>query len=548
MRRPLYVSLIAIVVIAFGLVGANMAAGNEPQLGLDLQGGASVVLQPRGEFQSDSLDQAIAIIRSRVDALGVAEPEITRQGDSIVVQLPGVKDQRRALEIVGDTAELRFRPVLEILPPEGVEIPELPTPSSSVPTDESTSTSAGEDGDDASTTTSAEVTPEDTTEVPRGETTTTTTTTAAPAGEESDDSTTTSTEATTPTTVGEPGEIETTPREEDDPTEVVIFPGRPGDDDEPPLRYRLGPATVTGEALSTAQALFNEQNGQWVVNVEFTGSGIDQFNAVASQCFNGDPSVCPTRSLAIVLDAVVQSAPEIQAPEFQRDEVQISGDFDEGDARDLALVLRFGALPVALEQETVQTISPSLGRESLEAGVAAGLVGVGLVLLYMILYYRALGLVVVLGLLVWGALMWGVISYLGSSSGLALTLAGATGIIVSVGITVDSYVVFFERLKDEVRSGKTIRSSVERGFTRAFRTILTADVSSFMGAALLYWLTVGPVRGFAFFLGLSTMLDVVVAFFFTRPMVTLLSRSRAFTEMRGLGVARGLARPEGGAA
>jgi preprotein translocase subunit SecD len=150
--------------------------------------------------------------------------------------------------------------------------------------------------------------------------------------------------------------------------------------------------------------------------------------------------------------------------------------------------------------------------------------------------------VVLLGLCVWGALMWGIISYLGASSGLALTLAGATGIIVSIGITVDSYVVFFERLKDEVRTGKTIRSSVEKGFNRAFRTILTANVSSFMGAALLYFLTVGPVRGFAFFLGLSTMLDVVVAFFFTRPLVILLSRNRAFTEMRGLGVARGLAR------
>ena len=542
MRRSLYVSLIAIVVIAVGLVGANMAAGNEPELGLDLQGGASVVLQPRGEYESDSLDQAIEIIRSRVDALGVAEPEITRQGDSIVVQLPGVKDQRRALDIVGDTAELHFRPVLEFLPPEGEPIPEPSTTSSSAPADDSTSTSAGDGG---STSTSAELTPEDTTEVPRGETTTS----AAPAAGETDetDGSTTTTAATTPPPAGEPGEVETTPREEDDPTKEVIFEGR-SEDGEPSLRYRLGPATVTGEALSTAQALFNEQNGQWVVNVEFTGSGIDEFNKVAASCFNGDPAVCPTRSLAIVLDAVVQSAPEIQAPEFKRDEVQISGDFDEGDARDLALVLRFGALPVALEQETVQTISPTLGRDSLDAGITAGLVGVGLVALYMILYYRALGLVVVLGLAIWASLLWSVISYLGASSGLALTLAGATGIIVSVGVTVDSYVVFFERLKDEVRSGKTIRSSVERGFTRAFRTILTADVSSFMGAALLYFLTVGPVRGFAFFLGLSTVLDVVVAFFFTRPLVTLLSRSKAFTEMRGLGVARGLARPEGSTA
>jgi len=196
---------------------------------------------------------------------------------------------------------------------------------------------------------------------------------------------------------------------------------------------------------------------------------------------------------------------------------------------------------VQLERQSVQTVSATLGKDSLAAGLIAGAIGLGLVALYMLAYYRALGLVVWLGLAVSGALVYSIITYLGTSSGLALTLAGATGIIVSVGVTVDSYIVYFERLKDEVRAGKTVRSSVDRGFSRAYRTILAADTASFIGAMLLYLLTVGPVRGFAFFLGLSTLLDVVIAYFFTRPMVIILGRNRLFTEARWLGIARGLA-------
>ena len=192
-------------------------------------------------------------------------------------------------------------------------------------------------------------------------------------------------------------------------------------------------------------------------------------------------------------------------------------------------------------------MSATLGKDSLRAGVTAGIVGLALVLLYMLAYYRALGIVVVLGLAVSGSLLWSIVSYLGANKGLALSLAGTTGIIVSVGVTVDSYIVYFERLKDEIRSGKTIRSSVDRGFTRAFKTILAADLVSFIAAALLYLLTVGPVRGFAFYLGLSTVLDVVTAYLFTRPMVMFLGRNQLFTQARFFGVARGLAAaPTGG--
>ena len=296
-------------------------------------------------------------------------------------------------------------------------------------------------------------------------------------------------------------------------------------------RLQLGPSELTGRAISTASANL-DANGRWLVEFTLTGKGSTAFDALAAKYVG--------RQVAIDLDGIVKSAPTIQQAKFNG-RGQITGDFTQGEAKDLALVLRYGSLPVQLERQSVQTVSATLGKDSLSAGLTAGAIGLALVALYMLAYYRALGLVVWLGLGVSAALMYSIVTYLGQSSGLALTLAGTTGIIVSVGVTVDSYIVYFERLKDEVRAGKTVRSSVDRGFSRAYRTILAADTSSFIGAMLLYLLTVGPVRGFAFFLGLSTLLDVVIAYFFTRPLVILLGRSRLFTEARWLGVARGLA-------
>jgi preprotein translocase subunit SecD len=355
-------------------------------------------------------------------------------------------------------------------------------------------------------------------------------------------------EATTTTVAGEEPAAEPAPTDESGLTPPAE------DEAELPVTladtegnvYQLGPTfemdgrQTTGRIVSSASAAL--ETGQWIVKLSMRGgeNGIDLFNGLAAECFNRTAN-CPTGAVAIVLDSVVQSAPNISQPSYERDRLSISGSFDEDGAKDLALVLRYGSLPVELERQDVQTVSASLGEDSLRAGLIAGLVGLALVVLYMIAYYRALGVVVLLGLGVWGALLFTIISWLGETRGLALTLAGVTGIIVSIGVTVDSYVVFFERLKDEVKAGRTLRSSTDRAFRRAFRTILAADVSSFMGAAILWWLTVGSVRGFAFFLGLSTVLDVVVAWFFTRPMVTYLARSRVFTEMPVLGVARGLA-------
>ncbi|MBW3611869.1 MAG: protein translocase subunit SecD, partial [Actinobacteria bacterium] len=336
------------------------------------------------------------------------------------------------------------------------------------------------------------------------------------------------------------------PPAEDIPEAEVVLPGEAAEGSQPVL-YRLGAAGAVGADIDDAQAVFDQTASEWSVLLTFTDEGIGRFNQLAAACFNGQPT-CARGAVAIVLDGIVVSAPTVQNAEFQRDQVTITGGsddkFDEETAKDLALVLRYGALPVQLEQESVSTVSATLGADSLRAGLLAGALGTALVLLYIVVYYRALGVVVALGLCVWAALQWSVISYLGASQGLALSLAGVTGIIVSVGVTVDSYIVYFERLKDEVRAGRSLRSSVDRSFKRAFRTILAADFSAFLGAFLLWWLTVGAVRGFAFFLGLSTVLDVVVAYFFTRPLVALLGRRKAFTSDRFMGVARGVVGPK----
>ena len=453
------VSLFVILALAIAALVGTFVAGNEPQLGLDLQGGASVVLKPPSGTPKGTINQAIEIIRSRVDALGVAEPEISRQGNAVIVELPGVKNQKKALEVVGTTAELRFRPVLGTLPPE------KKTPAS------------------------------------------TTTTTAAP----------TLFPVETTTTTTPPAEIPSTSRKDNKADAQVILPDKEGK-----ARYALGPAGSIGKDISSARARVS-QTGQWTVSLTMTKDGIKPFNEVAARCNHRDQT-CPTAQLAVELDGIVQSAPTIQEETFERDQIQISGSFTEGEAKDLALVLKYGSLPVQLEKQTVRTVSATLGKDSLRAGLIAGLIGTAIVFLYMILYYRILGLVVIAGMAIWFSLNWSIISYLGAHSGLALSLSGVTGIVVSVGVTVDSYVVYFERIKDEVHLGRTMRSAIDTGFRHSFRTVLVADTSAFLGAMVLYVLTVGPVRGFAFFLGLSTILDVVVAYFFKRPLVSLLAR------------------------
>lgn len=472
MRRYAWYLTTTVVVIVGALV-ATLVSSNRPVLGLDLQGGISVVLAPVGKARQESVNKAVQVIRNRVDSLGVAEPEISRQGSDIIVDLPGVRDRDKARRLVGKTAELRFRPVITTLPPE-------------VKRKVTTPTGATQPG-------------------------------------------------AAPTTTTTPGEIPTTRPEDDKAGSPVVLPGRP-ESGKAPIRHQLGPTELTGRAVDTAKATYESsaQGGSpgWGVNVTFTSKGLQQFNQKVAQPNVGKP-------VAIVLDGVVQSAPVIQEATFTG-AVRISGRFTQSQAEDLALVLRFGALPVQLKEQTSQNVSPTLGKDQLRAGIAAGVIGLALVALYMLLYYRVLGLVVLVGLGLSGAAIFSLISYLGARIGLTLTLAGVTGLIVSVGVTVDSYVVYFERLKDEVRGGRTVRSSVERGFTKSFRTILAADLVSLIGAAVLYFLAIGSVRGFAFYLGLSTLLDLLIAYYFMHPLVSLLARRPGLVRARGAGIAAGL--------
>ncbi len=456
-----------VAVAAFALV---VGRGYHPVLGLDLQGGASVVYKPTRAVSQATLNQTISIIRNRVDALGVAEPSIGQQGSDIVVDLPGIKDPRKALSVIGQTAILQFRPVLCIAPlyqkpPKSVHLG------------------------------AAQLAP----------------------------SCPTSTTANNLLYAYQPTTSPTAARGQ----RAALLPQMSGS--KVVARYVVGPALLNGNAIKTVYAAPNTQSagGTWAVNFTLTSKAAPIFDQIARTYYQ--------QKLAVVLDGVVQTAPTINSTSFGG-QGQITGSYTQSQASDLALVLKYGALPVQLAQQTVQTISPTLGSSALRAGLIAGIGGLILVLLYTTFYYRLLGLVVVGGLAVTAAALWAIVAYLGHTIGLTLDLSGVTGIIVSIGVIVDSYIVFFERLKDEARAGRTLRTSVDAGFKKAFRTIVAADLVSFIGAALLYYFSVGPVRGFAFFLGLSTLLDVASAWLFTRPLVLWIGAVIKPQHVRWLGV------------
>ena len=499
MVRRLVVSLVGVVVVVFGLLIGNVAVGNVPSLGLDLQGGASVTLQPEGTYDAKALDVALTIIRARVDSIGVSEPEIIRQGDTVVVNLPGVEDQQRALDIIGKQGQLLLRPVLQAGTVNTGADTTLPGATTVVD-----STLPAPSGPGSSRIVAATTVPP---------TTSSPTTVAA-------------TQGSTPSLA----EILAN-QDANDPNASVVLLGRNGD------VYSAGPAGASGLVFSN-DAAAEINNGTWsvVVGLLNGSAGEDIWNALSTRCFNKD-ATCPTGQIAIALDGEVISAPVVQQAVFTGGNVQISGNFTEAEARDLAKILEFGAVPVKFAVATVQTVSPTLGKDSLRAALISGLVGVLLVMLFFFFYYRLLTIVVISGLVISGSLLWSVISYLSKTNGLALTLSGVAGIVVSIGVTVDSYVVLFERLKDELVSGKTMRGAAQRSFTSAWRTILAADTVSFIGAIILWQLTVGSVRGFAFFLGLSTLIDVFVAYLFTRPAILLLARSKFMAGRNVLGVA-----------
>ena len=543
MTRRLVISLVGLLVVVFGSLAGNLVAGNEPALGLDLQGGISVTQEPVGEYDSVSLDLAVERIRDRVDSLGVAEPEIIRQGDAIVVNLPGVDNQDEALRLVQVTGAVLLRPVLlaqQIAPVDTSSTTIADGSSTTIAGGSSTTTTTTVDGSSttAPVTTLASSTtapggpsrplPQVATSVPTDDSTTIPSTTDStlatpgteiPLGAEAP----TGSDVTSPTPPAEMGDPA-------DPAATIIVQNTDGSE-----IYQLGPSFATGEVFNN-DAKADIITSGWGVRVTLkSGStGSDLWNIGAAQCY-AKSTTCPTGRMAIVLDGVVQSAPSVNQPSFSGG-VDITGNFKESEAKDLARVLKSGALPVRLEVQAVQIVSATLGDDSLNAAVVSGLIGVLLVLLFMLLYYRLLALIVVFGITLSGLVQWNVISLLSTTNGLALSLAGIAGIIVSIGVTVDSYVVFFEKLKDELKTGRTLKNSAERGFKSAWRTILAADIVSLIGAFTLWYLTVGSVRGFAFFLGLSTLCDIVIAWFFTRPTMLMIARTKRFQRGRLFGI------------
>ena len=516
-------SLLVLLVIFVALGATAVLQGaSTVRLGLDLRGGTSVTLQPRivagqpGKVTSAAIDQAVSIIRQRVNSLGVAESEVTATGSGtnrqIVISVPG-DTGRRIVELVGQTAELRFRQVLA----EGAPgIAATPTPSA--------------------TPLKATVTPKPTAK--KGKSAPHVAVTATPTPKSTATPSATTKPVPTPTTVPVlPGGI--TPElvakyNALDCTKPENRQGGGGDDPNAPIvscdrvgatKYILGKAEVLGRQVTTAAAVLDQQGGGgWMVTLNFNGEGTKAFSDVTSRVVSLSS---PQNQVAIVLDGLVVSAPRIISA-ITAGNAQITGNFTQADASDLANVLKYGALPLAFDRGEVQQISPTLGADQLHGGILAGAIGLILVLLYSLLYYRGLGLVSVGSLTVAGSLTYLLTLVLGKTIGFTLTLAGIAGLIVSIGITADSFIVFFERLRDEVREGKSLRSAVETGWMRARHTIIVADSVSLIASVLLYFFAVGGVRGFAFTLGLTTLIDLLIVFTFTKPLLTLLVRTKFY--------------------
>jgi preprotein translocase subunit SecD len=542
-RKIIMLSLTVGVIV--GAFVYTLAGSNRPVLGLDLQGGTSIVLAPVKGSDLSTLDTAVAIIRARVDGLGIAEPSVSRQGNNIVIDLPGVKNAAEADQLVGKTAELRFRLVQGTIPYSSGAVTTTVPGASTTTVKGATSTTVKAPttttvkrattttlGHSAPAATSIDTVPIVATRPAAGPTTVAPTTAPKAATATTVKGPTTTVKGATTTTVPANASNSTcrdgaavTP---DRPAQQVILP-----DKDKLYCYLLGPTILTGRNIGTATALVNTSSGAWQVDVHFKNN--DFVNKVAQ------PNV--GKQVAIVLDGVVQSAPTINQG-ITGQNVTITGNFSSKEAHQLALVLKYGSLPVQLVSQTAQSVSPTLGKDQLRAGIISGLIGLALVALYMIFFYRLLGLVVWTGIGLTGLTFFSLVSWLSAHRGLTLTLAGVTGIIVSVGVTVDSYVVYFERLKDEVRTGKTVRSSLDTGFHRAFRTILAADLVSLIGAIVLYVFATSSVKGFAYFLGLSTVLDLVLAYLYMWPFVSILARRPALVRMPGVGIAAGLDTPE----
>jgi len=511
--------LAVITALLFAVLGGGVIWSNAswtPKLALDLQGGTQLILAPKlAEGQTvtqEQLDQAVAIIRQRVDSAGVSEAEVTSQGGSnIVVAIPGDPSDD-TLARVQAAAKLDFRPVLCVIGTTNeCALPDevLAEVNAAVP----------------------DPLPEDTTQP-------------------IEPTTELSTQPVNPTS---PGDADYNPS---DPSQWVSaqlywdflnFDCSPLNDpetalspsDEPFLscdaqtgeKFILGPVEVSGERIADANAgLVPGQNGmttnQWGVNIVFDAEGTQEFATISARLV-GFPQGSAQNRFAMVLDGWVISAPSMNA-QITDGRAQISGNFTQESAKTLADQLKNGSLPISFVLQSSEAMSATLGSEQLAIGLLAGIIGLVLVLIYSLFQYRLLGLVTIASLVIMGVLTYLVIAIMSWRQGYSLSLAGIAGLIVAIGFTADSFIVYFERIRDELRDGRTLPGAVEAGWKRALRTILSAKFISLLSAVVLYVLAVGNVRGFAFTLGLTTILDVIIVLLFTHPVLQLMAQNRFF--------------------
>ncbi|WP_030407900.1 protein translocase subunit SecD [Streptomyces albus] len=563
-------SLVLILLVMGGLVGGMFASGHKaPRLGIDLAGGTSITLEAKNQpgkpnaINKTNMDTAVSIIERRVNGLGVSEAEVQTQGDRhIIVNIPKGTNSQQAREQVGTTAQLSFRPVLTLAQVDKGQ--PTPTPSSSSKSP-STGKSPGQGGDRGEKAGSSDgkgsggddgKSPDGASGDKQGD--------SDGAGKGAGQQGRAVTEGLT--AKNDPADKSPSPdpsksgEQSPPPTQQPQQPGVPADlakklnaldcstkearakasekaantrnsepivacDAKDPIKYALGPVAVPGKNVSKAKAVFDQQRSQWIVQMSFSDKGSDQFGDITGKLMSKPQ---PQNQFAITLDGEVQSAPTVR--ERLTNNAEISGSFDQQSAEELGNILSYGALPLSFEESDVTTVTAALGSDQLTAGLIAGAIGLALVVVYLVVYYRGLSLIAIVSLIASAILTYTIMTLLGPAMGFALNLPAVCGAIVAIGITADSFIVYFERIRDEVREGRTLRPAVERAWPRARRTILVSDFVSFLAAAVLFIVTVGKVQGFAFTLGLTTALDVVVVFFCTKPVMTLLARRKFFAD------------------
>ena len=504
-----------VVAMLFGLMA--LTGTWVPRLGLDLRGGTTITLTARTSDGNspprENLETARTIIQQRVDSLGVGEASVTVQGnDQIEVAAPNVNSDE-LVALVGATARLNFRPVIAV---------QEVTPPTTTPT----TPSAGD-----ATPSAGDATPTPTSTPQRGPVPALPTEPPAPRTPRP------SVPAAESPSLEERLDYQPTEQDVEDFLAFQCGDEFPDVSDQPLIacdpeqtaKYFLGPVVLSGERVTDATAGIPQGQLGWAVSLSFDSQGTQEFSdATAALAAKQSPQ----NQFAIVLDRQVISAPSV-SERIAGGQASISGgSINETSARSLAATLRYGALPVDLEISSVDTVSPTLGGNQMTAGIVAGLVGLGLVVAYSVIYYRGLSVVVVGSLLAAAVVTYAAIVLLGSAVGFALNLPGIAGAIVAIGVTADSFVIYFERIRDEIREGHSLRHAIQSGWGKARGTILMADGVQLLAAVVLYFLAIGSVKGFAFTVGVTTAIDLVLVIFFTHPLMTLLGQTKFYGEGR----------------